>query len=148
MHLSYIKLAKAYKHLTRSGSEGSIESGGCHFILTNDDSTFPAKGGPWPGAGSLSAPLLFATKRKPTIIGKPHQHMLETILAAKQFDRSKAIFVGDRLDTDIDFAKRGGIASLMVLTGISQRSEIEGPDAQIVPDYLMQSMGDFNEAQL
>lgn len=148
MHLSYIKLAKAYKHLTRPGSEGPIESGGCHFILTNDDSTFPAKGGPWPGAGSLSAPLLFATKRKPTIIGKPHQHMLETILAAKQFDRSKAIFVGDRLDTDIDFAKRGGIASLMVLTGISQRREIEGPDAQIVPDYLMQSMGDFNEAQV
>jgi len=53
MHLSYIKLAKAHKHLTREGSEGEVKSGesggGCHFILTNDDSTFPAKGGPWPG---------------------------------------------------------------------------------------------------
>lgn len=152
MHLSYIKLAKAYKHLTRPGAEGVVEAGqkggGCHFILTNDDSTFPARGGPWPGAGSLSAPLLFSTKRKPTIVGKPHQHMLDTILAAKQFDRKKAIFVGDRLDTDIDFASRGGIASLMVLTGISTRAEIEGPDAAVVPNYLVESLGDLAEVSV
>lgn len=53
MHMSYIKLAKAFKHITRPGAEGPVEAGkkggGCHFILTNDDSTFPAKGGPWPG---------------------------------------------------------------------------------------------------
>ncbi|PWN26624.1 2-phosphoglycolate phosphatase [Jaminaea rosea] len=151
MHLSYIKLAKAYKHLTRPGADGPAKAGevggGCHFILTNDDSTFPARGGPWPGAGSLSSPLLFATKRQPTIIGKPHQHMLDTILAAKHFERSKAIFVGDRLDTDIDFANRGDIASLMVLTGISTRAEIEGDGAEIVPDYLVESLGDLDQVK-
>ena len=148
MHLSYIKLAKAHKHLTRPDAQGEVttgqKGGGCHFILTNDDSTFPAKGGPWPGAGSLSAPLLFSTKRIPTIIGKPHQPMLDTILEAKQFDKAKAIFVGDRLDTDIEFAINGGIASLMVLTGISKKEEIEGEDAKIVPDFLVQSLGDFD----
>lgn len=154
MHLSYVKLAKAHKHLTRPGAgdtdsikEGSPGGGGCHFILTNDDSTFPAKGGPWPGAGSLSAPLLFSTKRTPTIIGKPHQPMLDTILAAKHFDRQKAIFVGDRLDTDIEFAVNGGIASLMVLTGISTREEIEGEDKQVVPDFLIQSLGDLDAVE-
>lgn len=152
MHMSYIKLAKAYKHLTRPGSatepvKANTKGGGCHFILTNDDSTFPAKGGPWPGAGSLSAPLLFSTRRTPTIIGKPHQPMLDTILAAKQFDKSKAIFIGDRLDTDIDFANRGGIKSLMVLTGISTKEEIDAQGAEIVPDYLLQSLGDLDVLQ-
>lgn len=85
MHMSYIKIAKAFKHLTRPGAEGAVEAGkeggGCHFILTNDDSTFPAAGGPWPGAGSLSVPLIFSTKRQPTIVGKPHKPMLDCIIA-------------------------------------------------------------------
>lgn len=53
MHLNYTKLCKAFKHITREGAEGPVKAnekgGGCHFILTNDDSTFPAGGGPWPG---------------------------------------------------------------------------------------------------
>lgn len=148
MHLSYIKLAKAYKYLTRPGFSDPVEEGGegggCHFILTNDDSTFPAKGGPWPGAGSLSAPLLFSTKREPTIVGKPHKPMLDCIVAVKQFDKSRAIMVGDRLNTDIEFAKEGGIASMLVLTGISKREEIEGEGAKTVPTYLIDSLGDLD----
>ncbi|SNX86444.1 related to PDR16 - protein involved in lipid biosynthesis and multidrug resistance / PHO13 -4-nitrophenylphosphatase [Melanopsichium pennsylvanicum] len=148
MHMSYIKIAKAFKHLTRPGFDGPVEAnasgGGCHFILTNDDSTFPAKGGPWPGAGSLSAPLVFSTKRTPTIVGKPHKPMLDCIIATKNFDPKRAIMVGDRLNTDIEFAKAGGIASMLVLTGISKRDEIEGPHAKTVPDYLIDSLGDLD----
>ncbi|TKY88541.1 hypothetical protein EX895_002529 [Sporisorium graminicola] len=148
MHMSYIKLAKAFKHLTRPGFDGPVEAGvnggGCHFILTNDDSTFPAKGGPWPGAGSLSSPLIFSTKRTPTIVGKPHKPMLDCIIATKQFDPKRAIMVGDRLNTDIEFAKAGGIASLLVLTGISTRDEIESPHAKTVPDYLIDSLGNLD----
>ncbi|KAJ1036554.1 hypothetical protein NDA13_000086 [Ustilago tritici] len=148
MHMSYLKLAKAFKHLTRPEFDGPVEAncsgGGCHFILTNDDSTFPAKGGPWPGAGSLSAPLVFSTKRTPTIVGKPHKPMLDCIIATKHFDPKRAIMVGDRLDTDIEFAKQGGIASLLVLTGISSLDEIQGVGAKTVPDYVVDSLGDFD----
>jgi 4-nitrophenyl phosphatase len=53
MNINYIKLCKAYKHITRPGAEGPVKAnekgGGCHFILTNSDTTFPATGGPWPG---------------------------------------------------------------------------------------------------
>jgi ribonucleotide monophosphatase NagD (HAD superfamily) len=30
----------------------------------------------------MSAPLRYSTKKTPTIIGKPHKHMMETIMAA------------------------------------------------------------------
>ncbi len=85
MHINYLKLAKAFKYITRPGAEGDVVSGkgggGCHFLFTNDDSTFPAKGGPWPGSGAISAPLSFASGRQATIIGKPHSHMLDCIEA-------------------------------------------------------------------
>ena len=70
--------------------------------------------------------------------------MLDCIIATKQFDPKRAIMVGDRLNTDIEFAKAGGIASMLVLTGISKRDEIEGPDAKTVPDYLINSLGDLD----
>lgn len=57
MNLNYIKLCKAFKYITREGAEGPVKSGekggGCYYICTNIDSTFPAKGGPWPGGSSL-----------------------------------------------------------------------------------------------
>ena len=85
MNINYVKLAKAFKYITREGAEGPVEEGkvggGCHFLFTNDDSTFPAKGGPWPGSGAISAPLTFASGRKATVIGKPNKPMLDCIEA-------------------------------------------------------------------
>jgi 4-nitrophenyl phosphatase len=148
MHVNYIKLCKAYKHISRKGAEGPVKAnekgGGCYALLTNDDSTFPGPGGPWPGAGSLSAPLLFASKREFTIVGKPHQPMLDAIKKVYHIDEAKSLFIGDRLDTDIAFANNGNIDSLLVLTGISQIEDCKKED--IYPTYITGSLGDLNQA--
>lgn len=52
--------------------------------------------------------------------------------------------VGDRLNTDIQFGKNGGLATLLVLTGITKEAEITGPNASpTVPDYVTRSIGDL-----
>ena len=68
--------------------------------------------------------------------------------------------VGDRLNTDIEFGKNGGLSTLLVLTGtynqpslrtqlnwlsgITKESEITGPNASpTVPEYVTGSVGDF-----
>lgn len=71
--------------------------------------------------------------------------------------------IGDRLNTDIEFGKNGGLSTLLVLTGeecpvfvlvlsssshvfagITKESEITGPNASpTVPDYVTKSLGDF-----
>jgi len=136
VNINYTKLSKAFQYLTRNE--------GCHFIATNEDSTYPVKGGVLPGSGAISAPLRYMLKKDPVSIGKPKKAMLDAIVAKQQFDRKKAIMVGDRLDTDIQFGIDGGIDTLLVLTGITQEAEISGPNASPVkPTYITKSIGDL-----
>jgi len=70
--------------------------------------------------------------------------------------------VGDRLNTDILFGINGGLATLLVMTGIyiqsnfciqairalssgiTTETDITGPDASsIVPKFITESIGDF-----
>lgn len=55
--------------------------------------------------------------------------------------------VGDRLDTDIDFGAQGGIATLMVLTGVSTEHEALDPAQPIKPTYIIQSFGELAKAK-
>lgn len=71
--INYIKLSKAFIYLSKVP--------GCHFIATNEDSTYPSAFGILPGAGSICAPLRYALGRDPVCTGKPQQVMLDCIKA-------------------------------------------------------------------
>jgi len=134
--INYTKLSKAQQYLTRNP--------GCLFLATNEDPTFPANGGYLPGAGSISAPLRYMLKRDPTTMGKPSSTMLECVKAKHDFDPKRTVMVGDRLDTDILFGKRGNVSTLLVLTGVTAESDITGPNASpIIPDFVIKSLGDL-----
>ncbi|KAF8665033.1 hypothetical protein AX16_000645 [Volvariella volvacea WC 439] len=134
--VTYTKYSKAFQYLTRIP--------GCHFIATNEDSTYPAADGLLPGAGAVSAPLRTAVGKAPICTGKPQHVMLDSIKAKINYDPARTIMIGDRLNTDILFGQSGGLATLLVLTGITTEGDITGPNASpIVPDYVTQSLGDL-----
>ncbi|GJN89210.1 hypothetical protein Rhopal_002189-T1 [Rhodotorula paludigena] len=110
MHMNYLKYAKAFRYLR--------ENENCLFMATNLDSTFPTHGTVHP---------------EPLVVGKPEAAMLESIIQTHKLDKSKMIMVGDRLNTDIAFGNKGGIDTLMVLTGIDDRAGFEKEDAPGVP---------------
>ncbi|KIK96075.1 hypothetical protein PAXRUDRAFT_139268 [Paxillus rubicundulus Ve08.2h10] len=136
LKINYTKLSKAFQYLIRNPD--------CLFLATNEDSTFPSADGLLPGAGSISAPLRFALERDPISVGKPAKTMLDCIQAKVHFDPERTIMVGDRLNTDILFGQAGGLATLLVLTGITLKEDITGPNAStIVPKYITESIGDL-----
>ena len=69
----YKKYCKAFAHLR--------DNKDCHFLLTNQDANYPTNGTVFPGSGAMSAPLVFATKRTPTVIGKPNVTMMDAVIA-------------------------------------------------------------------
>jgi glycerol-1-phosphatase len=118
---------------------------GAFYVATNSDSTLPTPRGPQPGNGSLLAVIITATGVQPVVAGKP-----QTPLHAEAVARTGAkrpLVVGDRLDTDIEGAVRGGADSMLVLTGVtSPKGAVLAPPAQR-PTYVAADLGGLIEPQ-
>jgi 4-nitrophenyl phosphatase len=107
---------------------------GARFIGTNPDRTFPSERGIVPGAGSLLAFLETATDVKPMVIGKPETAMVEQALARMGAHAASAAMLGDRLETDILAGRRAGVRTLLVLSGVTDRSLLA--ESEIQPDLV------------
>lgn len=90
--------------------------GGALWFATNTDATRPTERGQVPGAGAqIDAVAKTVPQLRPSVAGKPYPPLLlETM---RRIGCVNGIFVGDRLDTDIEGANRVGLDSLFVFTG-------------------------------
>jgi glycerol 3-phosphatase-2 len=108
---------------------------GASWIATNTDRTLPSGRGPLPGNGSLVAALRTALDRDPdVVVGKPEPALFAT--AARRAGGGATLVVGDRLDTDIEGARRAGLDSLLVLTGVSDVAELLAAGPPRRPTYV------------
>jgi 4-nitrophenyl phosphatase len=107
---------------------------GARFIGTNGDTTLPTEDGNVPGAGSFLALLRAATDAEPFVIGKPEPTMLHAAIDILHADPQRTLVIGDRLDTDIAGAQAAGLASALVLTGVTTPGALERSPLQ--PDAV------------
>lgn len=117
---------------------------GAMFIGTNPDTTLPTERGIVHGNGAILAALATASEVKPIIIGKPEPIMYQQAMIRLGVNSDVTAALGDRLETDILGAKRAGIASVMVMTGISTRAELEASDYK--PEWVFDTLRDFTAA--
>jgi glycerol-1-phosphatase len=96
---------------------------GARLVATNGDGSYPAADGLWPGAGALLAVITTTTGAEPEIVGKPFAPLFEA--GRRRGGGGRPLVVGDRLDTDIEGAARLGWESMLVLTGVSAREDVE-----------------------
>lgn len=111
---------------------------GASFYATNADTTLPTELGEVMGNGGVLAALTAATGVTPTVIGKPEPILYQQALAILGTEKHNTIAIGDRLNTDILGAVNAGIRSLMVLTGVSSKADIEPLD--YAPDWVLQDI--------
>ncbi len=115
---------------------------GALFWATNMDASFPASHGFLPGAGSIVASIATAAGRPPDrVFGKPSPDMAELALEILNLDAESCLMVGDRIETDIVFAKNAGIDSALVLTGASTKEDLSRSEHQ--PEYVFDTIGDI-----
>lgn len=134
--INYIKLSRAGCY---------IRDFGCSFIATNTDASFPYPGGIIAGgSGCIVSAIETICGRKPDcIVGKPNRSFIDIIrLHHPHIQVSDMLMVGDLLDTDILFARRNNISSLLVLSGISSENDMRACDDQRAPQFYTNSLHD------
>jgi 4-nitrophenyl phosphatase len=92
---------------------------GARFIGTNADRALPTEEGLLPGSGSLSMAISASTGVQPLFIGKPEPVIMRYALRKLGTSPEETLVVGDNLDTDILAGIRGGMDTLLVLTGVT-----------------------------
>jgi NagD protein len=117
---------------------------GAHFVATNPDRTCPVEGGEIPDCAGMIAAIEAVTERKVEIIvGKPSPIMIQAALDVMGLRPEECILIGDRLETDIRMGKESGIATGIVLTGVTNEEalkKIKHTPSQ--PDFVFQSIAD------
>lgn len=116
-------------------------SAGAFWVATNTDATLPTERGQAPGNGSLVAAVAHATGRQPDLVtGKPHAPAFEIALQRIGLPAQDVLMIGDRLDTDIAGAKRAGLQTALVLTGVHGRADVAQAEASHRPDLIVDTI--------
>ncbi|MCX6772454.1 MAG: HAD-IIA family hydrolase, partial [Candidatus Micrarchaeota archaeon] len=120
---------------------------GAHFVLANNDPTYPTENGVAPGSGAIAASLIYASGRKPdVVIGKPSLYLIDKLLEMHKINAKDAAFVGDRLDIDIRMANEAGMKSVLVLSGIAKQEDLEHAPKSDKPGIVIQSASEVGKA--
>ncbi|MDQ6657120.1 MAG: HAD-IIA family hydrolase [Actinomycetota bacterium] len=98
---------------------------GARFVSTNPDPTGPSRYGLLPAAGAVAALIEKATGRSPYFVGKPNPLMMRSALRSIGAHSESTLMIGDRMDTDVIAGLEAGLATILVLTGISTVESME-----------------------
>jgi NagD protein len=98
---------------------------GAKLIGTNSDVSGPIEVGITPSTKALIAPIEIASGKEAYFVGKPNPLMMRSALKRLGVQREETIVIGDRMDTDIRCGLESEIDTLLVLSGITDREDID-----------------------
>ncbi len=112
------------------------------FIGSDPDRVVPSGGDSLiPGSGAIIGAIeATADRAVDRVMGKPSPEAVEAATDALELPPEDCLMVGDRLDTDIALGERAGMTTVLVLTGITDRADVEESD--FTPDHVVDSLAD------
>lgn len=140
-HVRWVVIAfdRTFDYAKLDGALQAVRRSDARLIATNADRTCPTEDGEIPDcAGMIAAVEAVTGKSVETIVGKPSPIILEVALAALGVSAREAVIVGDRLETDMTMGKRLGLATVLVLTGVTRAGDPR--IAEIGPDLVLPSI--------
>jgi len=117
----------------------AVRRANARLIATNPDRTCPVEGGEIPDCAGMIAAVEAVTDRKvDAVVGKPSPIILEVALATLGVPAGEAVIVGDRIETDMVMGKRLGLATVLVLSGVTAADDPR--IAELAPDLVLPSV--------
>ena len=114
---------------------------GARLIGTNSDLTCPTEDGMIPACRAMIAPIEMASGKTAYFIGKPNPLMMRTGLRILGVHSAEAAMIGDRMDTDMVAGIETGIDTVLVLSGVTSREDVNSFPYR--PRIILSGVGDI-----
>ncbi|MEW6032874.1 MAG: HAD-IIA family hydrolase [Bacillota bacterium] len=117
---------------------------GARFVATNPDRTCPVDEGEVREipdcAGMIGAIEGVTGTAVEEVVGKPSPLMVEAALGRLGLPASECLLAGDRPETDIVMGRRAGLATALVLSGVTTREGAASLSGEQRPDYILETI--------
>jgi NagD protein len=138
----YVVLGETHSYvLERITRAVRLVAEGAYFVATNPDPVGPSESGIVPACGAMAALIERATGVSPFFVGKPNPLMMRSALNYLDVHSEDTAMVGDRMDTDIVAGVESGMRTILVLTGVTRRADIEG--YPYCPTWVLDSIAEI-----
>ena len=94
-----------------------------------------------PGCGAMAALIEKATGKTPFYVGKPNPLMMRSALNYLDVHSEDTVMIGDRMETDIVAGVESGMRTILVLTGVARRKDVERYPYR--PTWILDSIADI-----
>lgn len=121
-----------------------LVAAGARFIASNPDPVGPSPMGIMPATGSVAALITKATGVEPYFVGKPNPLMMRSGLNKIGAHSESTTMIGDRMDTDVVAGTEAGMRTILVLSGLTTRSQVER--YPYLPSEIVSSVADIETA--
>ena len=119
----------------------ALVNGGARLIGCNPDVTGPTETGIMPATGALISPIEIATGKKAYFVGKPNPFIIRHAMRKLNTHSVDTVIIGDRMDTDIVSGIESSIETVLVLSGVTSREEVNNFPYR--PTYILDGVGDI-----
>ncbi len=117
-----------------------LVAAGARFVATNPDASGTSEQGIVPACGAMAALIATASGVSPFFVGKPNPLMMRSALNFLGVHSEDTVMIGDRMDTDIVSGVNSGMETILVLTGVTRREDVERFPYR--PTYVAESIAD------
>jgi ribonucleotide monophosphatase NagD (HAD superfamily) len=110
---------------------------GAELVAICNDRVYPSPRGLEFGVGAMSAMMAYAADVRPVFCGKPERFFFLELCRRVGADPARCVLVGDNLESDIAGAKGVGMKTVLVLTGVCSREDVQRVSPELRPDWVV-----------
>ena len=118
----------------------SLARDGALIVGMCADRVYPSPRGIEFGAGAMTTMLAYASNQTPVFCGKPERVFFAELCRRLAVDPQRCVIVGDNLESDIGGAKRLGMQTVLTLTGVARRRDLDGLKSESMPDAVIDDL--------
>ena len=114
--------------------------GGAECVGICADRAYPSPSGLEIGSGATTKMFAYAADVEPVFFGKPQERFFLGLCERLKVKPADCVLIGDSLDSDIAGAKQAGMKTILTLTGVTRRSDLDRALPEQRPDWVVNDL--------